>query len=314
MTTQLQSLPSATEQATSLQEKISPKKKVSIRLIGPTEAKQLLETNASNQRDQRPADLTKYINAMKEGKWTDDVSAICLDKEGRLINGQHRLLAIVATGIPQEFIFAENWPHESIDNMDCHGKRSQHDRIKVGGTDMPKGADAVVRNSMTSWTAVEAGGATYNKPNCDKRVEALYKKHSDFVNFVTTKYRNSKTVNRLVLGAALHGFAQASVSHAKGKLLADPFERVKRFLDIVSEGAVMEAYNPNTDSAAMILRDWLLASRLQNRRVVGGHAYRIVVSSLNRFFKNTSVKSATRIAEACPWGPMEDLPETDLPF
>ena len=305
MNDQLQPLLSATEQATGLQ------KKVSIRLIGPAEAQQLLSTNAANQRHLRAGDVNRYAADMAKGNWIDDVSAITLDADGNLTNGQHRLHAIIKSGTVQSFIVGENWPIEAMQMMDQGNKRSQLDRICVGGVDMLKGADSIVRHSMTTWTASQAGGTVYNRRESDHRVVRAYKKHSEFADLLVSKYKKGATCSPLVLGAALYGYAQASSSVRKGSLQCDPYERVVRFLDILSEGPVMEAYNPATDSQAVILRDWLNTMRLQNRRPVDGQTFRIVVTCLSRFLKGKSVKTVTRVAETCPWGPMEALPGTN---
>lgn len=287
------------------------RKKVSIRLIGPAEAEVFLMRNAANQRHLRSGDVNRYATDMTKGEWIDDVSAITFDADGNLTNGQHRLHAIIKSGTTQSFIVGENWPTEAMRMMDQGGKRSQVDRIRVGGVDMLRGADSIVRHSMTTWTATQSGGTVYNRRESDHRVIRLYQKHSEFVDLVTNKYKKGSTCSPLVLGAALYGYVQACSSVLKGSLQCDPYERVIRFLDILSEGPVMEAYNPATDSQAVLLRDWLNTMRIQNHRPVDGQTFRIVVTCLSRFLKGRSVKNVTRVGEMCPWGPMESLPQTN---
>ncbi len=287
-------------------------KKVSIRVIDPKQAQALLSRNASNQRPLRPGDVKKYAADMVNGEWLDDVSAITLDVNGNVTNGQHRLHAVIQSGTTQSFIFAENWPSEAMLMMDQGNKRSQLDRITVMGVPMSKGADSIVRHSMTSWSATQAGGTTLNRRGSDHRVIAVYKKHADFIEFILAKYKNSATLSPLTLGCALHAFAQASVSYSQGKLQCDPIERIIRFLDIVSEGPVMESYNPATDAQAVVLREWIQFIKHQNRRPVDGQFYRIMVSNIYRFMKGKCTRDATRTLAACPWGPIEVLPGTNL--
>lgn len=287
-------------------------KKVYVRSIGPAEAQAFLERNAANQRPLRPGDIKRYANDMAKGQWIDDVSAITFDTNGNLTNGQHRLRAIVESATVQSFIIGENWPVEAMQMMDQGNKRSQLDRICVSGVDMLKGADSIVRHSMTAWTSNHSGGITYNRRQSDHRVVKLYQKHSEFVDLIVNKYKKAKTCSPLVLGAALYGFAQAHLSYNKGRLQCDPCVRVLRFLDILAEGPVMEDYNPSTDSQAVILRDWLNAMKHQSRRPVDAQTFRIVVACLNRFLKGTSIKNVVRVGEACPWGPIESLPETNI--
>lgn len=297
--------PFVSRQAASLQ------KKVSIRMIGPAEAKALLTKNAINQRPLRSADVKRYTIDMIKGNWIDDVSAITLDADGNLINGQHRLRSIVESGTVQSFIVAENWPSESMRMMDQGNKRSQLDRINVGGITMPRGADSIVRHSLTPWSASQGGGAIFNRRSSDDRVTRTYLKHKEFTDLMTIKYRNSGVCSPLVMGATLYGYAQACLSSSKGRLLCDPYSRIALFLDILNEGPIMTSYNPATDAQAMLLREWLLAIKNQNRRPVDGQCFRVVVSSLARFLKETHIKNVNRTSEKCPWGPMESLPGTD---
>jgi hypothetical protein len=304
MNNQPELLPSPVKQATKM------RKTVSVRLIGPSEAKAYLERNAANQRPLRNSDLNRYANDMIKGEWIDDVSAITFDANGNLTNGQHRLHAVIKSETVQSFIIGENWPIEAMATMDQGNKRSQLDRICVGGVDMLKGSDSVVRHSMTTWTANQAGGTIYNRRESDHRVVRLYQRHSEFVDLLVSKYKSAATCSPLVLGAALYGYAQACTSVQKGSLQCDPYERVIRFLDILAEGPVMESYNPGTDSQAVILRDWLTTMKLQNRRPVDGQTFRIVTTCLGRFLRGKAIKNVVRTGE-CPWGPMESLPGTN---
>ncbi len=297
--------PFVSHQAASLQ------KKVSIRMIGPAEAKALLAKNAINQRPLRTADVSRYTIDMIKGNWIDDVSAITVDAQGNLINGQHRLYSVIESGTVQSFIFAENWPSASMRMMDQGNKRSQLDRINVGGVTMPRGADSVVRHSLTPWSANQGGGAIFNRRSGDDRVTKTYLKHREFIDLIIDKYKSSGVCSPLVMGATLYGYAQACLSSSKGRLSCDPWSRIALFLDILSEGPVMTAYNPATDAQAMLLREWLLAIKNQNRRPIDGQCFRVVVSCLARFLKETHIKNVSRVSEKCPWGPMESLPGTD---
>jgi hypothetical protein len=68
-------------------------------LITPELASSLLETN-SNNRNLSKGTVEAYANDMLAGNWDESVGdAISIDTDGVLRNGQHRLSAIVLSGV-----------------------------------------------------------------------------------------------------------------------------------------------------------------------------------------------------------------------
>jgi hypothetical protein len=67
-------------------------------MITPEMAKSLLEKNSSN----RPLSIStvkKYAFEMKQGSWKNTHQGIAVDETGQIIDGQHRLTAIIESGI-----------------------------------------------------------------------------------------------------------------------------------------------------------------------------------------------------------------------
>ena len=88
-------------------EPIAPKGIVSyIARISPSDAKQLLQHNEDNRQ---PSDsiVNKYKNDMNNGVWQDSASQIQISKHGKLLNGQHRLRAIVESNTSQILTITE---------------------------------------------------------------------------------------------------------------------------------------------------------------------------------------------------------------
>lgn len=72
------------------------------RLITPEIAADMLTRNEGN-RPLRPRTWQGYAKDMLAGKWRQTHEAIAITASGQLINGQHRLTAVVHTGISQLF-------------------------------------------------------------------------------------------------------------------------------------------------------------------------------------------------------------------
>ena len=66
-------------------------------VMTPTEAQQLLDKHNTRNRTVRPRVVEEYTRTILRDRWQDHLqNAVQIDTDGVLIDGQHRLLAIVA--------------------------------------------------------------------------------------------------------------------------------------------------------------------------------------------------------------------------
>lgn len=79
--------------------------KVELRKITPADAAEMLKGNKSNQQPM-PDHVKRLANHMKSGKWIVNGDTIQMNGS-RLLDGQHRLLAIIESGCTIETLVAE---------------------------------------------------------------------------------------------------------------------------------------------------------------------------------------------------------------
>jgi hypothetical protein len=98
----------------------------SVEMIGPAEAAKLLEGNEHNYRKLKPPIVSRYAFDMEQGLWTLTTGAIGVDVNGNLTNGQHRLNAVIQSGVTCMFIVVRNLPVGSCEdpNEDTGSRRS----------------------------------------------------------------------------------------------------------------------------------------------------------------------------------------------
>lgn len=101
-------------------------------LITPEKAKELLKYNDLN-RPIRKNIVDYYSNQMLNGQWTLSGQTISLTYDGRLIDGQHRLAAIIKSGKSIYCNIARNVPEESFVNYDRLRSRSTGDVLGIYG-------------------------------------------------------------------------------------------------------------------------------------------------------------------------------------
>src|SRR6187200_3300928 len=86
--------------------------------VTPKQAKAwLAESDGHNVRGITHNAVTTYANDMRAGEWQPIPVAICFDKDGMLVNGQHRLAGIVESDTTQMFLVARGVPPEVIAAM-----------------------------------------------------------------------------------------------------------------------------------------------------------------------------------------------------
>jgi hypothetical protein len=71
--------------------------------IGPAQAEDLLQNNAGN-RNVSPMTLARYAATMRNGDWQMSPEPLVFAPSGRLLNGQHRLRSVLASGTTQPFL------------------------------------------------------------------------------------------------------------------------------------------------------------------------------------------------------------------
>lgn len=103
----------------------------------------ILSVNKNN-RKARKSHITWIKKAIEEGKFVLTGQAISLSKDGELIDGQHRLLAIRDSGYPPvELLLVTGLEKEAKIYVDQHAKRSVADMLKIV-------LDKTVNNKMAS--------------------------------------------------------------------------------------------------------------------------------------------------------------------
>lgn len=109
---------------------------IEVVIISPEMARDILdfsEKSGSRNRRLSPAVVKRYANDMKRGNWKTTGAAISLTSEGILIDGQHRLNAIVVSGVPVEMVVARGVQKDAFNVMDQGKRRDLADLLYIDG-------------------------------------------------------------------------------------------------------------------------------------------------------------------------------------
>jgi len=100
--------------------------------ITPATAKILLRFNTQN-RPIRQTNLDFLIRSIKNGEWIMTGNAIAFNELGELIDGQHRLMAIIETNTPVTTLLAVGLDKGAFKTTDLGFKRGAHDIAALMG-------------------------------------------------------------------------------------------------------------------------------------------------------------------------------------
>lgn len=100
--------------------------------ITPAIAAMWLENNDINRKLSR-ARVNQYARAMQADRWMQNNDAICLSEDDTLLNGQHRLHAIIQSGCTVRMMVRRNVPKEAMQHMDRQLTRSYTHQLQMRG-------------------------------------------------------------------------------------------------------------------------------------------------------------------------------------
>lgn len=109
--------------------------KVEIIDITPSIATEMLTHNIAN-RPTSEATVRLYATLMREGKWRENGEAIQFGADGRLLNGQHRLKAIVASETTQKIVVIRDVDSSTFATFDAGRKRRPGDVFALKGVEL----------------------------------------------------------------------------------------------------------------------------------------------------------------------------------
>ena len=103
---------------------------VKIITVTPETAMELIGANYKNQRNVKDTNVSKLAQVMKRGEWNPYVGDLVrMTRDGILVDGQHRMLAVIESGVTCRFLFAGNFDLSDFPHIDTGVSRSAADSL-----------------------------------------------------------------------------------------------------------------------------------------------------------------------------------------
>jgi hypothetical protein len=119
--------------------------------VSPKLANHLLNNHYRQNRKVKKKVVEKYARDMKSGQWLFTGESIGIDIEGKILDGQHRLMAIRQADINMELPFAFGLPVKAMRAMDSGSSRSYSDYLTITQSKKLSNALATAIRYMTIW-------------------------------------------------------------------------------------------------------------------------------------------------------------------
>jgi len=245
-------------------------------LVTPSYAKELLEKNTKNRRV-NDVTLNRYYRDIIEDKWKEDTGeCIKISKSKVILDGQHRLLAIVKANKPIYLHIIEDLNDEVFDVIDTGKSRNSSDTFKIKGVKN----ETIIPSSINQYTALSKG-----KTGLDSRSELmtnsqlldLYYKRENFWQIAARK--SSNWYNQ---------FAKILTPSQIGGLYA-------YFYDISSKDAddfmsMMCSGNDIKNNSVNLLRTKLMNDKVSIKKMPRDLRFALIIKTWNFFRKNEKPK------------------------
>lgn len=169
--------------------------RVSVERVSPREARAYLDTQGDN-RNLRPYRVAEFASTMIRGEWMLNGQALIFDGEDRLMDGQHRLQAVIEANIIVEFLVVRGIGRDAMSTLDRGSKRTVADSLKINGY-----LSATNLSAALVWlNALQLGPAAIRQSSARKltptQALALAAVHPDLGDCVR-RYSGSKSFRRI---------------------------------------------------------------------------------------------------------------------
>lgn len=257
------------------------------REVTPQLAKELLSRNTINRKINDKL-VEFYAIQMKKGQWKITGQGITIDRDGNLQDGQHRLAAIVKSGVAISFLITYGLPIESFTGYDRGKKRSISDIFQLKNIQNNVPVTASIRNYLmrknTKQSLLFSGtehGASFDASVyiSDQDIIDEYEKRPELWQDIFHSVRVCYINYRIFTMAILSGLTAYLI-----------IEKEYSFEKVISFMRQLHGLDPDEIITTKILRETLIRDKMSVKRinVLSRGAY--LHKTWNAFIKGKNMK------------------------
>lgn len=246
--------------------------------ITPAVAKMILEQrNIQNRKIDRRR-VAKYVSDMLKGEWHIHGNGIQFNRSGQLIDGQHRLQAIIESGLSIDFMVTFGVHESAVVAIDEGRPRSNLDVARILGFD-----DVSKFGMSIGGYLLEQMGVKAKRSRGD--ILRFIQTHAEAISFVTDRLQ-ARNMTKAPIGAAI-ARAYYHVRHDKSQK-----ERLELFIDLLQRSSVdLATFSVReADIGAVTLMEFVVRSHGKNTGPFRDEMFRKTESALVYFLDNRPIR------------------------
>lgn len=228
-----------------------PQMTVLTALVTPELAQKYLEGNVRNRKVSRHT-VARYADDMSNGRWVLTHQGIAFSREGTLVDGQHRLLAIIESGVSVPMTIASGLDADAIMAIDQNRVRKSYEQLNIRG-----GLEGTITHHHTAVLRCMIFGLGAVTKGSNSGEFELMSRHYKAVQFAID-----------AMPTATRRLTPSSVKAALARAYyCGDHDRIREFASAITSGV---SHADNAETIALLTR-WLL----RDDRTTGGEAGRI---------------------------------------
>lgn len=248
-----------------------------VETITPPLAEEYLKKNTHN-RPIRQNVVDFYAEQMKKGLWLLNGEAITFDKTGSLVNGQHRLRAVIKSGCGVDFLVVRGADEGSYVVTDSGMTRKLADVFSVDGIPNAASVSSIINKYLALKSDLcimnDAGRYKNSKTKSKQEILGIYLEDEDFWNEITKMSMRCRSALRILniaeIGATI-SYLIKERGHSK--------EKVYTFFEDLCKNEIPQ--NPMLGA----LRNRLIKNQLSTSHLTGQAKQQLIVKYWNKYIK-----------------------------
>lgn len=200
--------------------------------ITPTIAAQILEGNTHNRQFSSAISM-RYAREMTEGRWLLNGEPIIIAANGVLLDGQHRLYAVLEAEKAQDFFVVRGVEADAFATIDTGAMRRAKDVLSVEKTANPLVAGAVCKMVLQYQSNPNLFATRITFSN--QEILDFYHANKEAIDAAASMGARQRL--KSILASTVSGFLMAIVS-------SELRERVEQFFLSLESGAGLESTSP----------------------------------------------------------------------
>lgn len=250
--------------------------KTSIEKIGPDEAREYLSSNIENNRKVANTHVLNLALAMQKGQWELNGQGIVISSTGKLIDGQHRMMAVIKSGCHCDFLVIRGVDEDCFKTLGGNKARGPADTLSTYGVSNCNVVAASIRIYL-----VYCGALLRNDGKGGSMNTYILPTHTDVVN----EYQSSPEIYGIAtkIGQNLKKVTTPTVASSAFVVIVKkgghPIDKVAEFWKKVENAEMMKGKDPR-----LVLRDRLFRAKTdKNYKLTSSTAMCLAIKAWNAF-------------------------------